>query len=159
MIALKRTIGYQVALTKNLSSKEELREFIDSILESAYVKVAKDSTISNPKKLAEFPALPGQLKTIALSYFALRRCLEHHSSTPTQELRVPFPKMSLFADDEEIRGFPYECKAGTAIKMSLNYPETVFPASRKILLDEPQAEAAYFAVALLLAPAVKAALP
>jgi len=139
---LDRLIAFQrlmrqgtIHIQRDLVSAEELLEYAKQTLEDLYGIVARDRALTNPKKVAEL-ALTGDDEQIALSYFTLRRCIEHHGSMPDSDITLYFKLIVIFAGDKEITALPYVAKAGQAISMKIDVSSKTFPAGTRITLTE-----------------------
>ena len=64
-------------------------------LEFEATQVAKDQSLTNPKKIACFAGANADVLDTALEYFALRRTLEHHQDVPEKELVIHIYRAAL----------------------------------------------------------------
>lgn len=154
MIALKRIRGEQLEVPRALKSREELEDLIESRLDERYQVVARDQSLTNPNKLAQFPALPDLAKHAARSYFALRRCLEHHGGIPAKEMRLHTVKVVFLADDKEVQAFPFSVAAGTMLAVRADEVTHVFPGGTPVRLSEEQLEQVFLTLQHWVGPSV-----
>ena len=57
MIAFKRLRSRQLSVPAGVSTRDEVLQLIQRLLDEEYAAVARDTRLSNPKKLAEFPGI------------------------------------------------------------------------------------------------------
>jgi len=158
MIAVKRCIRKKIKLTKALRSSEDQRAFIETLLEQSYERVAHNSNLTNPTKVAEFPMLADLPRKAALSYFSIRRCLEHHAGVASKALSLYTIKLTILADDQEITTLPYHAAEGTQISYRMDEASKVFVRGSRITLTEADAEGVFFTIQHVIAPEVRRAL-
>lgn len=85
LIASQRVSKDGISINRNLSI-DDLQNYVNEYMEERIAKVAKDTSLTNPKKIARFPAANAIIRDTALEYFELRRALEHHQDVPEKEL-------------------------------------------------------------------------
>lgn len=107
-----------------------------------------------PKKLDYFPSLSDFSRRAALSYFALRRCLEHHQGTPQEDIEIHVYRQKLFIDDVETTDLPAVCHGGQVVQMRLVTDRKMFLAGTKVNLVPEDAHAIVFTIRVALAPEV-----
>lgn len=75
-----------IKIERQLNTEGEIIEYVttraNEIVENGIRKVAVDTKLTNPKKIEKFAGLSNFSRKASLSYFALRRCIEHHKNIP-----------------------------------------------------------------------------
>jgi hypothetical protein len=94
LIASQRVSKDGISINRNLSI-DDLQNYVNEYMEERIAKVAKDMSLTNPKKIACFPGANAMISDTALEYFELRRTLEHHQDVPEKELVVHVHRMAL----------------------------------------------------------------
>ena len=155
MIALQRVTKKQLKLGNSWATAEELLEYVKEVMESEYLMVAQDTQLRNPDKIAMFHNLPDFPKRAALSYFSVRKCLEHHSGQTAKSIVMHYTKPVVTADGEEIQAFPIEVQKGTeiGIRMSREYRE--WKKGEIVELNEAIVDHVYFTIRHVIAPQIK----
>jgi hypothetical protein len=109
--------------------------------------------LTNPRKIQELANLGTYEREALLSYFQLRRCLEHHSGIASDDITVHYSRFVISAAGEEIRNLPYVAPENTSIDAHFER-ETVFPRGTKVALTEADVENICLTLQLLIAPNV-----
>lgn len=155
MIALMHCVG-DAPVPPNLSTAQEIVDLTNKRLEDAYREVSSDSRLTNPKKLERFIGLPIFPKAAMLSYFQIRRHLEHHSGIPNQNCSLHLMTPTVFAGDHEITSLPYITPSGgSAIKICIEQTEKNFHGGAAIALTEEDIESIYFTVNNCIIPEIE----
>lgn len=157
MIALRRIAKTELPVPNGKHTRESILEFVESELRRHYHEVARDTRQSNPKKLGEFPHLSPPVIETAKSFFALRRCLEHHGGVPEDDLPVQLLRQAVLVGGREISQLPVFVD-NERVGIKIGRFQHVFPAKRPIALSEEELERIYFTLDLYLGPQVALAL-
>ena len=158
MVAIQRCTKEPITLQVGIQSGDGLLRFMREHLESAYQKVARDTQLSNPKKLEEFHGLADFPKKAALSYFTLRRCLEHHGAVPLEDFSLHVMTHTILAGDQEITHMPFQAEAGTQIKLRTEPHSIVLARGQRVALSEADIEKVFFTIQFFVAPEIRRAL-
>ena len=153
LIANQRMVTDGVVITRTLVGEEEVKAYVNEYLGDQITKVARDRSLSNPKKMACFQ-VTDLVQTTALAYFELRRTLEHHQDTPQQDLEVPIMRIAFFADDKEIVEIPAVLQPGQGMEMRTLIDRNIYQAGKKIILTPEVAQGLVFTLRNVLAPEV-----
>jgi hypothetical protein len=94
--------------------------------------VAKDTCLTNPKKIACFPGANAMIRDTAFEYFKLRRALEHRQDVPEKELAIHIHRMALVVDDAEITARPYNINKGRTLGVRISREERRYSPGVKI---------------------------
>lgn len=81
-----------------------------------------------------------------LSYFALRRCIEHHNAIPHEKIRLLFRKLTLLVEDEEIRELPHNVEAGGRVGIRIDDDHKDFKKGKPVELTEVELEQIVFSI-------------
>lgn len=155
MIAIRRCVQQTVAIPQDVTTKEKLRGFVERTVEDAYSQIAHDRGLTNPKKVAEFAGISDLARRSALSYFEVRRCLEHHSGSPESDIVAYTMKMALTINEREVTALPCVAEAGTSIKVSLSEHPRVFQSGKAICITEGDIDEIAFTIQHVIAPEVR----
>jgi len=90
LLAIRRLVATPLVVPAHVKSHTELDAHVGNLIEEEYQKVARDQSLSNPAKVAQFERLDTFEKEATLSYFTLRRCLEHHGGVPKEDLTITY---------------------------------------------------------------------
>lgn len=88
LIAFQNLANERVVVDHDITTLDDLYAYLNSKVARRIGIVASDTTLTNPRKLARFPGLSDVSKRAVLSYFALRRCIEHHQSVPQEDIHI-----------------------------------------------------------------------
>lgn len=154
MLALQEFTRHPAALAGHIATIEDLRRFIAERIDETYRRFAADTRLRNPSKLDMFQGLGDFAKKASLSYFALRRSLEHHGGVPREDVTVHFLKHTLLAGDQEIARLPFQAEAGTQIRVRADEVSRAFLPGEKAALSEADVEAIFFTIQTLVAPSI-----
>lgn len=155
MISIRRLKGTEVKFPPNIHSNEDLQSFVLAQFESHYRSVAADRRLTNPRKLQELSGLGTFEKQASLSYFELRRCLEHHGSVPSSDITIYFIRPVVLAGDVEITQLPYVAPENTGINLRIDRPALQFLAGQKVQLKESDAENISMTLQMLIGPEIR----
>ncbi len=155
MVAVKRIIGQSVQIPSTVLNLADLQTFLSNRLEETYTNVARDTRLTNPTKLSSLGIGSDFVKAAALSYFSLRRCLEHHNGIPDKDILLLYSKLMFSAGDEEITKLPFVAKEGANITMKLDDSERVFHAGVKVELTEHDIEQIFFTIQSVVGPQIR----
>jgi len=155
MISIRRLKGTRVTFPSNVQSNEDLQSFVLSQFESHYRSVASDRSLTNPRKVDALSELGPFEKQASLSYFELRRCLEHHGAVPSSDITIYFIRPVVLAGDVEITQLPYVAPENIAINLRIDRPSILFAAGQKVLLKEADVENISMTLQMLIGPEVR----
>jgi hypothetical protein len=155
MIAVQKCIAEPPPVPSGTSGREGVIRVVSEYLEGVHRTVARDTGLTNPRKIDRFPGLVDGARQAALSYFGLRRCLEHHGGVPDRELRIQYHKLSIVAGGHEITKLPYVAAENTAISLRTEAETKVFPAGTDVALTEADIEKIVFTLQSIIAPEVR----
>jgi hypothetical protein len=137
LIATRRIAKDGIPIRTGLNSEAELVAYVKEYLDQVTAEVARDHTLTVPKKLDCFAGVDAGIKDLALDYNALRNALEHHHDLPKRDLTLRMQRIVPIIEDEEITALPATVEAGDRIGIRTTYVEKVFPANQQVVL-EPQ---------------------
>jgi len=151
LIASQRISKEGIPINRNLSL-DEVQGYVREYVAERIGQVAKDNSLTNPKKIACFAGANADVRDTALEYFALRRTLEHHQDVPERELIVKVYRMALVVDDVEITALPYTIEKGGALGIRMPREERRYPPGARITLSPQDAHDLVFSMRNVLAP-------
>jgi hypothetical protein len=155
MIAVKRFTSKQVPIPSGTTTTDGVLRLVQRLLDEEYAAVARDTSLSNPKKLADFPGIAAIARDSSLSYFAVRRCLEHHSGLPAEDITLWYGRMKLLAGDMEITEAGQAAPPGVGISLALEHVLRVLPVGAAVVLNEDELERVVFTVQTLIGPEIR----
>lgn len=136
MIATRRVIGRRTVIVERpLKGQDEINLYLQEVMHRAYLTVARDRSLTNPAKLRELN-VSSKLASIAKSFFALRRCVEHHGGVPDTEIRLEYKRLRLATGGNEIVSLPHELAAGDTLEVGVVDEQKVLPAGQMVTLCE-----------------------
>ena len=135
LIAFQDLANEKIVVDHDIAKLDDLYAYLNSKVARRIGIVASDTSLTNPRKLARFPGLSDVSKRAVLSYFALRRCIEHHQSVPQEDIHVSVWSFKLFIDDVEILELPAHCTEGQTVSYRVFGEERSFPKGSKVTLD------------------------
>jgi len=157
MIAFKRLRSKQLFIPTGVRTRDDVLQLIQRLLDEEYTAVARDTSLSNPKKLAEFPGIVQIANDSCLSYFSVRRCLEHHGGRAAEDLVISYGRLKLIAGDGSMEftqpGQPGP--PGVGINLSMDHTSRVLPAGNAVALKEDELEHIVFTIQMLIGPEIK----
>jgi hypothetical protein len=142
-----------IFINRNLSI-DNFQNYVTEYVEERIAKVAKDTSLTNPKKIECFAAANAMIKDTAVEYFTLRRALEHHQDVPQKELLVHVHRMALVVDDVEITALPHNIHKGQILGVRILREERRYSAGVKITLSPQDAHDLVFTMRNVLAPGI-----
>jgi hypothetical protein len=154
ILTVKRLRRRQLPKPREVSSVEDLKQFMADLIENEYQNVAQDRSLSNPKKVDALDHLGQYERELLKSYFQLRRCLEHHGQVTTDDLTVHFLRLVLKAGEQEIDQLPFLAPANTGIQLSCERGILSFSAGEKVALHELDVEKLYYTLHLWIGPQI-----
>lgn len=157
LIALRRLSGSAIQLPVKMRTGPELSRHLAEVVEAKYQEVAHDTSLTNPKKLAEFPTLEKRVVDAAAALFALRRCLEHHCAVPQQDIELQLIKHTFLVGDEEVTHLPFDV-GGKQLGIRFDPVVRVSPVGVPVELTEEVVELVYHTLDLLVGPKVQHAM-
>lgn len=154
MIAARRTIGTWMRVPEGISTVGEFQKFFKDYLEQKYQEVSRNTKLTNPKKVQELANLDYYGRDVLLSYFQLRRCLEHHGAVPSEDVTVHYLRFVISAAGNEIKSLPYRAPEDTSIEAHFQRETLRFPKDSKVALTEADIENICLTLQLFIAPNV-----
>ncbi len=115
MIAIKIISEQGIPIKEPMTGEDVILKYVTGYVNDKIQEVARNSSLSNPKKLEHFTGLTPDIKSALIGYFALRRALEHHRGIPDQDIEFITLPLKIFADAVEITKVPFRVEAGQAI--------------------------------------------
>lgn len=158
MIAVKRCIRQRIRIPRALHSTAELNAFIDGLLNQHYERVSRNRSLTNPRKIAEFPTLADLPRRAALSYFSIRRTLEHYAGEAREDLHLISINLTVLADDRAIVVLPQVLAEGTQLSLQINDVAKMFIRGSRITLTEEDVEGVFLTIQHIIMPEVRHAL-
>ncbi len=155
MIAFKRFTSKQVPLPSGITTPDAVLQLVQRLLDEEYAAVARDTSLSNPKKLGFFPGIDPIARDSSLSYFSVRRCLEHHGGRPAEDLIIWYGRLKLIAGDMEITQAGQAAPPGVGISLGMDHTSRVLAAGAMVGLKEDELEHIVFTVQNLIGPEVR----
>jgi hypothetical protein len=141
-------------LDRNITTREELQAFVNECFDRETAKVARDTSLSNPKKVDCFPNASAYARDTSKAYFQLRRALEHHNDVPGNDLVISTQRIGYLAGTQEIKTLGVILREGEALSMKIFNEELLFPAGQKIILSPKSPYDLVFTMRMILAPEV-----
>ncbi len=155
MIALQNAIAGP-PMPPDARSKDDLLRQVATRLDDEYRAVASDTSLTNPKKLDRFSTIDVSLaREPALSYFQLRRAIEHHGSRPLRSIVLRFARLKLLAGSDEITEMGRPLPENTGISLGMQVESREFIAGQPIKLRETELEHISFTIQHLIAPEIR----
>jgi hypothetical protein len=155
MVATKRCVGQSVQIPTAVSTLAELQAFLANQVEETYTSVARDTRLTNPVKLKSLGVASDFVNNAALSYFALRRCLEHHAGILDKDINLLYFKSTIFCGEEEVTQVPFVAKEGANVSIKFDEAERVFHAGDKVQLTEYEIEQVFFTIQSVMGPQIR----
>jgi hypothetical protein len=154
LIASQLVIEEGIVLDRSLAI-EEIQEYVNRRFAKKIAVVARDTRLTNPKKLARFVGLSESSRETAIGYFDLRRCLEHHQGIPIEDIRVITWRLKfLTTDGEEIKALHAPLPKGQGLAVGSVRESKIFPAGSKIVLTPEEVHGIVFTLRMVLAPEI-----
>jgi hypothetical protein len=154
MVAVQNCMAQPPLVPAAVTTTARVQALVLQRIEDEYRSVARDRTLTNPRKLERFPAIDANVKNAALSYFDLRRTIEHHGSRPIRDVTVRFARLKLLAGDVEITQPGHVVAENTAVNLGMNYESRLLPIGDAVVLEEHELEHIMFTIQHLIAPEV-----
>jgi hypothetical protein len=155
MVAMRRCVGQSIQIPPTVTSLPELQAFLEGQLEDAYSIVARDTKLTNPAKLQSLAVPTDFVEKAVLSYFAVRRCLEHHNGIPDKDISLWYFKSTIFCGEEEITAVPFVAKEAATVSIKFDAVERVLSAGKKIQLTEFDIEQIFFTIQSVVGPEIR----
>ena len=155
MIAFQRCRSRQMTIPSGVTTQGDLLQFIRQQLEEEYSAVARDRRLSNPKKLDSFPGIAGIARDSALSYFAVRRTIEHHGDHPEENIALWYGRLKLVAGSVELTTPGQAAPPGAGISLGMDHVSRMIPAKTPVSLTEAELEHIVFTIQHLIGPEVR----
>ena len=143
MISVRRVAKQTMIVPDGGWSLDDALQALQMRLEREYEIVVRDTTLSNPKKIAQFSSVSVSTRTAALQYFDVRRCLEHHGGIPSKALSMSVLGFKVLADGTPITSLPYQADKGTILEFHRTQSEITLPAAHPIKLADADLEGVY----------------
>ncbi len=152
LLAMRRIAAEPFNLAAGLSSAAELDAHIGELIESAYQRVARDLSLTNPGKVERFDRLDTFEREATLAYFAVRRCLEHHGGVPTSELSITYYRPYLVAGTSEITRLGEPLPENTGVSLTAEVPKRQLAVGKPISISEAEIEFIAFTLQHVVGP-------
>jgi hypothetical protein len=153
-IAFRRILGTQLGVPNGVDTVDGIRGLIQARLEHEYGDVAKDRRLSSPKKLALFPGIDKFANEAALSYFSVRRAIEHYGGRSHDDIALRFGRLKFLAGDTEITRSGQAAAPGVGISVGMDHASREIPAMSEVSIREDELEHIAFTIQHLIAPEV-----
>lgn len=154
MIALQSFVSKSVQLP-SVTNIDELKAIVTERLEEEYRMVSTDTKLSNPVKLAKFSGIDSFAQECALSYFAIRRAIEHHGGHNLNELTMKYMRLKLLAGEMEITYTGQHAPPNTGISLRADHVSRSIAARSDVILTEEELEHIVFTINNLIAPEIQ----
>jgi hypothetical protein len=136
LITTKRMVeGGRVVVERSLIGEDEFKAYLVERFEQKYLDVARDRKLTNPAKLAEL-GVSSDLSSVAMSFFTLRRCVEHHGGVPDSDITLHFKRPTVSIKGKEILRLPQPVDAGETITVNFIDDRKILPRGQKVMLVE-----------------------
>jgi hypothetical protein len=155
IVAVRRCVGKSFQVPDTVTNLVELQAFMEKQLEDTYSTVARDTKLTNPAKFKSLGVPSPAIEKAVLSYFALRRTIEHHNGVPEQDTGLWYWKSTIFCGQEEITAVPFVAKEAAQVSIKIETVERVFPAGQKIDLTESDIEQIFFTIQSVVGPEIR----
>jgi hypothetical protein len=152
LIAVQRLT--HVDIEYEIHSMEELQAFVNNRFEREAAKVARDTSLSNPKKIDCFQNASGYARDTSKAYFQLRRALEHHNDVPDSDLVIPTQRIGFLAGANEIKTLGITLAKGDALSAKMFHEELKLAKGKKITLTPQNAYDLVFTMRMVLGPEI-----
>jgi hypothetical protein len=147
-----------VPIERDLNGEAEIIDYVttkmNAIVSEAIQKVSVDTSLTNPKKLGKFSGLSDFSTTASLSYFALRRCIEHHKSIPQSDIELLYRRLRLQVSGQEITALPFIVEKGAEVSMDLLDAQKKFEEGKAIVLTEEDLDHLVVTIRMVIAPEI-----
>ena len=154
LIAFQDLANEKLVVDHDIANLDDLYGYLNAKVNRRIAIVASDTSLSNPQKLARFPGLSEVSKRAVLSYFALRRCIEHHQSVPQNDIHVSVWAHKLFIDDVEVLQLPAHCTEGQTVEYRVFGEARIFSKGSKVTLDPQDVHSIIVALRGSIAPEI-----
>jgi len=144
MIAITMVGEEGIPVKKPVIGEVRILEFVTEYINKKIRSVARNISLSNPKKLDKFYNLTPDIKKALNGYFAIRRALEHHSGIPDQDIEFITLSLKVFVDETEVTKLPFPVKEGQAVQTRIVKESKILKAEEKINLIESDLRKAVF---------------
>jgi len=143
-----------VNIERDICSMEELQAFLNECYERETAKVARDTSLSNPKKIDCFPKASDYARDTSKAYFQLRRALEHHNDVPDSDLVIPALRIGFIAGHEEVKVLGVALPKGMGLSVKTFDANLRLVKGQKIALTPQDAYNLVFTMRMILAPEI-----
>lgn len=143
-----------LVLDRAISNTEELQAYVSERFKREIAMVARDTSLTNPRKLDAFPKASAYARDTSKVYFQLRRALEHHNDVPDSNLVVPTQRIGFLAGNDEIKTLGVILPAGESLRIKMFDEELHFPAGQEVSLSPQDAYNLVFTMRMGLAPEI-----
>lgn len=138
-------------ITRDLRGEADVVAYVNGFIEEAVSAVARDSSMTFPKKVDCFSGVDAAIREMALNYNKLRNALEHHHDLPKAEIKVRVRRMIPMVGDQEIKQFPVLVPKGGTMGVRMVDEEKAFVANKRITLDPQDAYDLIFTLRYIIA--------
>lgn len=155
MIAVQRMLSKQLSVPSGMGAQNDLLRFIQQEMEKEYSAVARDGRLTNPKKVSLFRGIADIAEASALSFFAVRRALEHHGGRSSEDLKLRFARLKLLAGDLELTRPGQAAPPGVGISLGMDHVSRLIPRGTEVTVGEDEIEHIVFTIQHLIGPEVR----
>jgi hypothetical protein len=154
MIAGRRLLGTKVTLPPN-TTLNEAQAFVQARIEEEYQQVAKDTRLTNPKKIAEFAGINNFARDAAHSYFDIRRVIEHRGGVTEKPITLRYMRPKMMAGQIEITASGQPAAPGTGLSIGIDHVSRTLDAGLEVVIMEEEIEHVMFTIQALIAPEIE----
>jgi len=157
---LDRMISFQdlrsegFVLDRDIVGEGQLLEWVEQKIEERVVRAATDTKLTNPKKLKRFSGLSSWSVETLNGYFALRRCLVHHSGVATRPINLRYKTLALKVNGREVQGLPATMEAGDHLGVGPVEHIRSVQTGEKVRLTEDEIVGLHFTMIQIIEPEV-----
>jgi hypothetical protein len=157
LLAMRKIAATTLTIPAHVKSHADLDAYVGGLLEVAYQDVARNTGLSNPAKVGQFARLDAFEREATLSYFSVRRSLEHHAGIPQDDITVTYYRPYLQAGTAEITRLGEPLPPNTGIALTAEVPRHRFAKGVKIALSEGEIEHIGFTIQHVIGPSFTSA--
>jgi hypothetical protein len=155
MLAVQRVVSKQLRVPSDAKSVDDVKKYVAGLIDSEYTAVARDQRLRNPDKIAAFIDIAEIARASALSYFEVRRAIEHHGGRTAKDVTLRFARLRLMVGDQEISKPGVVVGEGQSVGLSMNHESRVLRANEPIWIGESELEHIMFTIQHLIGPEVQ----
>jgi hypothetical protein len=138
LIAVSQLVENGILLTRNLSTEQDVINFLEDKLREQIQTVSPDKKLNKVEKLKSFPGISAFTKEAITGYFALRNSIEHHKSIADREIHFVTKSVKLIVEGTEITQLPYRVEKGEKIYGKMSNEMRVIEKGQAIAFTEQE---------------------